>query len=117
MATVTGYSLEKKTYSNKPNKVVNLAGITWYAFEFTNSEGRADVGLAAVFGKDPKDGGAHIAIIEPARLKELLTEPHAHIRDGVRKLMGAEERTAPEVLPDDSLEGADLGGIGEGEAL
>ncbi len=110
MAQISGNTAQRRNYPNKLNKVVNLAEIRWFAFEFTNSQGIADVGLAAAFGKDPKDGKVHIAIIEPAHLKELLTEPHPHIREGLRELMGVKS-AVPTDLPSGIM--SEDGGLGD----
>jgi hypothetical protein len=107
MAQVSGTNDQRKTYPGKLNRVTNIAPIKWYAFEFTNSEGKADVGFAAEFGRDGRDGGRHIAIVEPSVLKDLLKEPHPHIREGIRTLLG-QHNAPPADLPVDGLDGVDL---------
>jgi hypothetical protein len=108
MAQVSGTNDQRRTYPGKFNRVINLATIQWVAFEFTNSEGKGDIGFAAVFGKDQRDGGVHIAIVEPSVLKDMLKEPHPHIRDGIRALLG-QYSAPPADLPVDGLGGAELG--------
>lgn len=108
MAQISGTNDQRRTYPGKINRVISIAPIRWFAFEFTNSEGKADVGFAAEFGKDGRDGGLHIAIVEPSVLKDFLREPHPHIRDGIRTLLG-QHSAPPADLPVDGLGGADLG--------
>lgn len=114
MASVSsGKQNERRTYPNKPNKVINGADVRLVAFEATNEEGVAAVGLMLAFGKDPKDGLPHIAIMPPRAVEKSLVEPFPWLRDQLRALL-ARLSAGPVEMPENALEGVELGSsVGE----
>ena len=114
MASVSSSSKQsdRRQYANKPNKVINGAEVRLIAFEATNEEGVAGVGLMLAFGKDPKDGKPHIAIMPPRAVEKSLIEPFPWLRDQLRALLQRLDTSgSADSLPEDALDDVELGNV------
>jgi hypothetical protein len=115
MSQVSSSGIKREIVNGKPSQVLGIAQVEWDAVRFTNAQGEVDVCISATFGVDPQTGEEQSVVIEPRVLKDLLTIPHPHIREGIRKARKARKAAAamPE-LPDNvgSIGKLELGEVG-----
>ena len=109
MSQIQNNTQQREVIEGRPRQVISLAKIDWYAGKFTDSAGNADVLFAAQFGKDPKTGEPHIAIVNPAELKQLLKIPDPHILKGLRALINAQVSVAE--LPEGKVGSFEIGEV------
>lgn len=110
MSQVQNNTTKRRVIEGRPRQVINTGKIDWIAFEFTDSVGTVDVGIAAVFGKDPTTGKPHVSVINPSVIKELLSIPDPHIRDGILAAHAKMDVPAAE-LPEGKVGSFEIGDI------